>query len=99
MTAAPVMAARTLLIVLLAAVGLGACGKKGDVRAPDGEKNAYIYPQAYPAPSSVIPPAAKAKETESGVEEEPAEQKLEPRKKDRLSPFPLSPERSQSYGS
>jgi hypothetical protein len=35
--------------------GLAACGKKGGPRPPEGEEGAYTYPQAYPAPETVVP--------------------------------------------
>lgn len=45
----------TALLLLLAALALAACGKKAEIRAPDGEEAAYTYPQPYPAPRSVVP--------------------------------------------
>ncbi len=42
-----------LALALLAS--LGACGKEGRPRAPEGEESRYTYPQIYPKPSSVVP--------------------------------------------
>ena len=89
-------AGRILPLLLLAAFALGACGKKGDVKVPDGEKKAYYYPRTYPAPASVTP-RAEPEEAEPEVQEEPAEERLEPRKRNRLSPFPASPDRNYEY--
>jgi predicted small lipoprotein YifL len=46
---------RTAVLLLFAALALAACGKKADLRAPDGEAAAYTYPQPYPSPRSVVP--------------------------------------------
>ncbi|GAB4356438.1 MAG: hypothetical protein Kow00114_07380 [Kiloniellaceae bacterium] len=35
--------------------GLAACGKKGSPKPPAGEESQYTYPQAYPAPETVVP--------------------------------------------
>jgi predicted small lipoprotein YifL len=40
---------RTLAILLLAAITLGACGKKGPP-APPGPPDQITYPKAYPPP-------------------------------------------------
>ena len=72
-----------LVAAVLLAVALGACGKKGSLRAPDGEEANYTYPRAYPpteqpekAPEEPepLPPGASATE--------------------KLSPFPLPFERT-----
>lgn len=36
-------------------VGVAACGKKGPPKPPEGQESEYGYPQAYPAPSTVVP--------------------------------------------
>ena len=46
---------RTAALLLLAALALAACGKKADLRPPDGEEAAYTYPQPYPNPRGVVP--------------------------------------------
>lgn len=43
-----------LLLVILA-LALGACGRKGDLKAPEDDKSAYTGPGTYPAPDSVVP--------------------------------------------
>jgi predicted small lipoprotein YifL len=40
---------------LILVLALGACGRKGDLRAPEGEENAYTGLGTYPAPDSVVP--------------------------------------------
>ena len=45
------------LLCLPLALGLAACGKKGAPKPPEGQESEYTYPQAYPAPESVIPDA------------------------------------------
>ena len=50
--------ARLLSVALLAlplALGQAACGKKGAPKPPEGQESEYTYPQAYPAPETVIP--------------------------------------------
>ena len=42
-------------LLLVLALALGACGRKGDLRAPEGEENAYTGLGTYPAPDSVVP--------------------------------------------
>ncbi len=42
-------------LLLILALALGACGRKGDLRAPEGEDNAYTGLGTYPAPDSVVP--------------------------------------------
>lgn len=36
-------------------VALGACGRKGSPKPPEGRESAYTYPQAYPEPASTGP--------------------------------------------
>jgi len=51
-------ALRLLLAAAVAAplaLGLGACGKKGSPKPPEGEESQYTYPQAYPDPATVVP--------------------------------------------
>lgn len=43
-------------LLLVLALALSACGRKGDLRPPDGEKDAYTGLGVYPAPESVVPP-------------------------------------------
>lgn len=42
-------------LLLVLALALGACGRKGDLRAPEGEEDAYTGLGTYPAPESVVP--------------------------------------------
>ncbi len=85
-----------ILAVLALAVGLGACGKKGRLEAPEGEESAYTYPHFYPARSSVVPSGRPGAEEE---EEEELEDTLVP--EPTLSRFPTSPSRTttKTYGS
>ena len=46
------ISATFLLVIVLA---LGACGRKGDLRPPEGEEDAYTGLGIYPAPESVVP--------------------------------------------
>ncbi len=55
-------AALALVVAFGLAVGLGACGRKDDLRPPDGRADEYNYPRAYPAPSSVLPPVEEGAE-------------------------------------
>ena len=50
----------TAAFLLVLALMLGACGRKGDLRPPDGEEDAYTGQGVYPAPQSVVPPAAES---------------------------------------
>jgi len=43
-------------LLLVLAVTLGACGRKGGLRPPDDEKDAYTGLGVYPAPETVVPP-------------------------------------------
>lgn len=45
-----------LLLALLAAVSLTACGKKGTINPPEDREEAFTYPETYPKPSTVVPP-------------------------------------------
>ncbi len=42
-------------LLLVVALALGACGRKGNLRAPEGEEDAYSGPGTHPAPESVVP--------------------------------------------
>ncbi len=42
-------------LLLILALALGACGRKGELRAPEGEEDAYTGLGTYPAPDSVVP--------------------------------------------
>jgi len=42
-------------LLLVSALALAACGRKGDLLPPEGEKNAYTGLGTYPAPDSVVP--------------------------------------------
>ena len=55
------------VLLLVLAVTLGACGRKGDLRPPDGEEDAYTGLGVYPAPDSVVPPGGQSGD-ESGDE-------------------------------
>jgi hypothetical protein len=49
---------RLLLSAIVSAAllcGVAACGKKGSPKPPEGQESEYTYPQAYPAPSTVVP--------------------------------------------
>ena len=46
---------RTAAFLLVLALALGACGRKGDLRAPEGEEDAYFGLGTSPAPESVVP--------------------------------------------
>ena len=57
----------TLLLVV--ALALGGCGRKGNLRAPEGEEDAYTGLGTHPAPESVVPQEGEA----SAVPEEDPE--------------------------
>ncbi|WP_193367205.1 hypothetical protein [Pelagibius marinus] len=68
----PASLPRVLLTAALSAglvLGLAACGKKGPPKPVAGEEEAYTYPHAYPAPSTVTPGADS--EEESGERNDP----------------------------
>ncbi|GAB4228051.1 MAG: hypothetical protein Tsb0032_34710 [Kiloniellaceae bacterium] len=51
---------RVLMTATLASgllFGVAACGKKGSPKPPEGQESEYTYPQAYPAPATVVPDA------------------------------------------
>ena len=52
------VASLSAVALLALALALGGCGRKGDLRAPEGEESAYTGLGVYPAPDSVVPPAA-----------------------------------------
>ena len=79
--------ARLPCALVAALLVLGACGKKGDLRAPDGEEAAYTYPRVYPKPSTVGPQGSPA----------PPRSREVPRGSGDISPFPQS-RRSVTYG-
>ncbi len=43
------------MVACVLALALSACGKRADLRAPDGEEAAYTYPRVYPNPATVLP--------------------------------------------
>ena len=55
----------SVVILLGLAMALGACGRKGDLRPPDGQEDAYFGPGVYPAPDSVVPPGSGSSGGES----------------------------------
>ena len=78
---------KTLCALFAAALLLGACGKKSNLSAPEGQEESYTYPRIYPAvpnqPAGVTPPP----------------QERDPRQ-DPLSPFPFSrTSPTKTYGS
>ncbi len=88
--------ARTALcLLLIAAAALGACGKKGPLRAPEGEESRYTYPRFYPAPAAGTVTTGRTAQPPGEVEEEPPVRPLadEPSP---LSPFPDEDERSDT---
>ncbi len=42
-------------LLLVLALILGACGRKGELRPPEAEEGAYTDLGTYPAPESVVP--------------------------------------------
>ena len=82
-----------LAALLLAAALLGACGKKGNVRPPEDQADAFTFPRAYPAPDSVLPAGDQEK-----LEPSPEPRLERERRERRLSPFPRSPERVENFG-
>lgn len=59
--------------LLVLGLTLGACGRKGDLRPPEGEEGAYTGLGTYPAPESVVPQAGESSaapeaESEPGAE-------------------------------
>lgn len=47
-------------LLLLLALALSACGRKGDLYPPEGEEDAYTGTGIYPAPDSVVPQEGEA---------------------------------------
>ena len=62
----------SVALVLALGLALGACGRKGDLRPPDGEEQNYTGPGVYPAPQSVVPQGGEASAVPA-EEEEPEE--------------------------
>ena len=58
------------VLLLVLAVTLGACGRKGDLRPPDGEEDAYTGLGVYPAPDSVVPPGEESGDESSAAPED-----------------------------
>lgn len=87
--------ARTALCLLLAAAALGACGKKGPLRAPEGEESRYTYPRFYPAPTPGTVTTGPAPRPPAETEQEPTVRPLadEP---SNLAPIPDEDERSET---
>jgi len=79
---------RLIFAVLVSALALSACGKRADLRAPDGEEAAYTYPRTYPNPSTVLP---------AGTEYKRPRSREIPRGAGDLSPFPNSRKKT-TYG-
>jgi hypothetical protein len=50
------VAGLSAVALLALALALGGCGRKGDLRAPEGEESAYTGLGVYPAPDTVVPP-------------------------------------------
>jgi predicted small lipoprotein YifL len=73
-----ISAARLLVLSLALTLALGGCGRKGDLRPPEGEEDAYSGLGVYPAPESVVPQEGEAtavpadeEDPESGPESSP----------------------------
>lgn len=73
-----ISAARLLVLALALTLVLGGCGRKGDLRPPEGEEDAYSGLGVYPAPESVVPQEGEAtavpadeEDPESGPESSP----------------------------
>ncbi len=98
MTAAPARAGLRLGCALLmaAAIALGACGKRGSPRPPEGQESEYTFPRFYPAPL----PSEKRAVARTEEEEAPAAVAPPPERERRFSPFPLdySNPRSRTIG-
>ncbi len=47
-------------LLLVLALALGACGRKGDLYPPEGEEYRYTGTGTYPAPDSVVPQAGES---------------------------------------
>lgn len=73
-----ISAARLLVLAMALTLALGGCGRKGDLRPPEGEEDAYSGLGVYPAPESVVPQDGEAaavpadeEDPESGPESSP----------------------------
>ena len=60
-------------LLLVLALALGACGRKGDLRAPEGEEDAYTGLGVYPAPESVVPQESESSAVSEAEDEEDPE--------------------------
>lgn len=67
-----------VLALVVLAIGLAACGKRGNLEPPKGEEKAYSYPLFYPAPDTVVPSAELQTEEEPFLEREPGDRPLSP---------------------
>lgn len=63
----------TAAFLLVLGLILGACGRKGDLQPPEGEKGAYTGLGTYPAPESVVPQAGESSAVPE-AEAEPGEE-------------------------
>ena len=62
---------RASVITLIAlALALGACGRKGALKPPEGEEDTYTYSHTYPAPETVVPETSEEIEEGSFESEE-----------------------------
>jgi predicted small lipoprotein YifL len=62
-----ISAARLLVLALALTLALGGCGRKGDLRPPEGEEDAYSGLGVYPAPESVVRPESSPESSEEGA--------------------------------
>ena len=77
------------LAVVLIAGGTAACGKRGGLKAPEGEEGRYTYPSNYPDPASVLPQAAPAAVPPAPAAPSPAGD---------ITTFPEDRRRTKTYG-
>ena len=63
----------TAVLLLCLALALSACGRRGDLRPPEGEEGAYTGLGTYPAPESVVPQGGGSGAAEDETGEEGAE--------------------------
>ena len=81
---------------LALAVALGACGKRGGLRAPDDATDAYTYPRAYPNPATVLPSGLPSGRPAGEPAATPGTREVLPGDRDD-SPF-SDPRRKTTYG-